>query len=114
MLLCTVSLGATKRFCKAMAKYLLAGIQGKTKAIGKELVSNLEWIFSPVKCMVMITLSFLIIACYAGMMIILVHEKGFGFLPGMFGAAWGAIGRLYPFHQGMWVRCMSPCKKDWV
>ena len=91
---------ATKRFCKAMAKYLPAGIQGKTKAIGKELVSNLEWIFSPVKCMVMITLSFLIIACYAGMMIILVHEKGFGFLPGMFGAAWGAIGAAIPFSPG--------------
>ena len=91
---------STKRFCKALSKYLPDGLQCKTMGIGKELVSNLEWIFSPVRCILMMAFSFLIIACYAGMLILLVHEKGFGFLPGMFGAAWGAIGAAIPFSPG--------------
>ncbi len=91
---------ATKCFCKFLPKYLPAGVQAKAAGIGKELVSNLEWIFSPGKCLVMIALSIMIIACYAGMMILLVHEPGFGILPGMFGAAWGAIGAAIPFSPG--------------
>jgi uncharacterized protein (TIRG00374 family) len=91
---------ATARFCKYLVKYLPVKVQEKVVATGKELVSNLQWVFSPVQCLLMIASSFLIVACYACMMILLVHEEGFGFLPGMFGAAWGAIGAAIPFSPG--------------
>jgi len=89
-----------KTIAKKLSQNLSAGLRHKVITIGKELVSNLDWAFSPKKCLVMTALSFLIVACHVVMMIILVNERTFGFLSGMFASAWAALGAAIPFSPG--------------
>jgi hypothetical protein len=89
-----------KAIAKKLSKRFSDSLRYKVITIGKELVSNLDWIFSPTKCLAMIALSFLIVACHVVMMIILVRERTFGFLSGMFAAAWAALGAAIPFSPG--------------
>lgn len=86
----------SKKTCRTLINLSPEKIRHRAMNIGKELVSNLEWIHSPVKCPIVILLSALIVACYPAMMIVLVNSKGFGILGGMFGSAWGAIGASVP------------------
>jgi hypothetical protein len=85
---------------KSLLRFFPPKLQHRVLTIGKELVSNLDWIFSLKKSLLMLFLSFCTIACHAVMMIILAREATFGFLSGMFGAAWAALGAAIPFSPG--------------
>jgi uncharacterized protein (TIRG00374 family) len=89
---------------RALSKSLLMlfppKLQQRLLTIGKEFVSNLDWIFSLKKCLFMLFLSFCTVACHAVMMMILAREATFTFLSGMFGAAWAALGAAIPFSPG--------------
>jgi hypothetical protein len=77
-----------------------AKLRPKIGQIGCELASNLHWIFSPSKCLLMIVMSFLTVSCNIAMMIILVRENHFGFLSGMFASACAALGAAIPLSPG--------------
>lgn len=68
--------------------------------IGRDLSSNLHWLFSPWKCAVMIALSFATVFCHALMMILLIGETGFGVLEGLFSSACAALGAAIPLSPG--------------
>jgi len=85
---------------KSLLMFFPSKLQHRVLTIGKELISNLDWIFSLKKCLFMLFLSFCIVACHAAMMMILAREASFGFLSGMFGAAWAALGAAIPFSPG--------------
>lgn len=74
--------------------------RNKVLLIAKEVSSNLDWLFSPGKCLIIVLLSVCIIACYPAMLIVLVHDRSFGVLSGIFTAAWGAIGAAIPAAPG--------------
>jgi uncharacterized protein (TIRG00374 family) len=89
---------------RSLGKFFLKSVpfslRQKTLRIGKELTSNLDWIFSPGKCLVMIFLSIAMIACHPAMLMLLVRDHSFGVLSGMFAAASAAIGAAIPLSPG--------------
>jgi uncharacterized protein (TIRG00374 family) len=85
---------------KAFLRFVPAALRQKFLRVGKELASNLNWIFSPGKCLAMTALSFCTIACHPVILILLVRERLFGFLSGMFAAACAAIGAAIPLSPG--------------
>ena len=74
--------------------------RNKTLVIAKEVSSNLDWIFSPGRCLAIILLSVAIIACYPAMLAVLVQDRSFDVLSSIFAAAWGAIGAAIPAAPG--------------
>jgi uncharacterized protein (TIRG00374 family) len=68
--------------------------------IGKELISNLEWTFSLKRVAGIVVLSYAIVSCYAVMTQLLIHEKAFGFLHGLFAQAFAAMGAAIPLAPG--------------
>jgi glycosyltransferase 2 family protein len=90
----------TRAVSRTLLKLLPQRLRDKAQKIGKELVSNLDWIFSPAKCLAVVLLSFVIIACHPGILLLLVRENAFGFLSGMFCAACAAIGAAIPLSPG--------------
>jgi uncharacterized protein (TIRG00374 family) len=85
---------------KSFLKFVPSSFRQKTLVMGRELTSNLNWIFSPGKCLVMAILSVAIIACHPLMMMLLVRDYAFGALSGMFAAACAAIGAAIPLSPG--------------
>jgi hypothetical protein len=75
-------------------------LRPKIGIIGCELASNLHWISSPSKCLVMTVMSFLTVSCNIAMMVILVRENYFGFFAGMFASACAALGAAIPLSPG--------------
>jgi uncharacterized protein (TIRG00374 family) len=90
----------SRTISKALLKFVPPAFRQKSLRIGKEVASNLNWIFSPGKCPLVILLSFCMIACHPAMLILLVRDHSFGFLPGMFAAACAAIGAAIPLSPG--------------
>jgi uncharacterized protein (TIRG00374 family) len=104
-----IMLAAYSRFPQAVR--LLAGRIAATKLvpgrfrtrlnrIGRELISNLEWTFSIKRVAGIVVLSYAIVSCYAGMTYLLIHEKTFGFLHGLFAQAFAALGAAVPLAPG--------------
>jgi uncharacterized protein (TIRG00374 family) len=89
-----------KRFFKWCCTLLPHRFRDRILVIGRDLVSNLHWLFNPRKCLVMIVLSIATVACHAAMMIIFVHEATFGVLAGMFSSACAALGAAIPLSPG--------------
>jgi uncharacterized protein (TIRG00374 family) len=85
---------------KFFLRFVPHSFQHKALVIGRELTSNLNWIFSPGKCLVMIFLSIAMIACHPAIIMLLVRESAFGVLSGMFAAACAAIGASIPLSPG--------------
>lgn len=91
----------TARTGKTVLNILPGRIQGFTAKIGKELVSNLDWLFSVRKSLLVILLSFVTLFCQAGMLLVLGFEaKGLGLLTSLYGVAFGAIGAAIPLAPG--------------
>jgi glycosyltransferase 2 family protein len=68
--------------------------------IGAELISNLEWTFSLKRVAGIIVLSYAIVTSYAIPMVLLIHEKTFGFFQGLFSQAFAACGAAIPLAPG--------------
>lgn len=90
----------SRSLAKVFLKFVPVSLRLKVLTIGKELSSNLNWISSPGKCLAMMSLSIVIIACYPAMLALLVCDTSFDVLSSMFGAAWGAIGAAIPGAPG--------------
>jgi uncharacterized membrane protein YbhN (UPF0104 family) len=89
-----------KNFFKWCCTFLPPAVRGRVLGIGRDLVSNLHWLFNPWKCLIMIALSFATVFCHAAMMIIFIHEASFGVLAGMFSSACAALGAAIPLSPG--------------
>lgn len=73
----------------------------KVKKLGRELISNLDWIFSVKKVVGVFVLSYLTVFCYIGMIWLLgIKIESFGFLGSMFGVAFAALGAAIPLSPG--------------
>jgi uncharacterized protein (TIRG00374 family) len=72
----------------------------RASAIGRDLASNLHWLFDPKKCALMIVLSIVTVGCHAAMMMLFIREASFGVLAGMFAAACAALGAAIPLSPG--------------
>lgn len=69
--------------------------------IGRQLISNLDWIFSFRKVVFVILYSFLTMMCQVFMMLLLgIRIDGFGIFEGMFGVASAACGAAIPLSPG--------------
>jgi hypothetical protein len=75
-------------------------LRPKIIAVSHDLVSNLDWIFSPKKCFFVVVLSIATTLCHAVMMTLLANDRSFGILSGMFGAASAALGAAVPLAPG--------------
>jgi uncharacterized protein (TIRG00374 family) len=89
-----------RSLCVTFVALVPKNIQGRVIAVGTELVSNFDWIFSAWKCLVIALLSVAIVFCHTAMMMILAHSSAFSLLAGMFGAAAAAIGAAIPLSPG--------------
>jgi uncharacterized protein (TIRG00374 family) len=68
---------------------------------GRQLISNLDWVFSFRKVVLVIFYSFLTLICQVLMMLLLgMRIDGFGVLEGMFGVAAAAFGAAIPLSPG--------------
>lgn len=72
----------------------------RINAVFNDLVSNLDWLFSPKKCLSVFLLSIATVGCHAVMVMLLANDKNFGILSGMFGAASAALGAAVPLAPG--------------
>ncbi|MBN1307164.1 MAG: flippase-like domain-containing protein [Chitinispirillaceae bacterium] len=90
---------------KRVAKLFLAIVPGRFRTviapIGKEVISNLDWLFSLKRTATVLTLSVLTLLCQVGMLQALGSGiDGFNVLVSMFGIAFGAIGAAIPLAPG--------------
>lgn len=97
--------GLFPEYTKKKALFLSTWIPGKIRVkisnVSKELVSNLDWVFSVEKVTKVILLSFLTIFCYVGMIWLLGFQiQSFGCLDSMFGVAFAALGAAIPLSPG--------------
>jgi glycosyltransferase 2 family protein len=91
---------ATKKRAKALLSIVPERIRPRVARFGAELMSNLDWLFSLKKSVAVIALSFLMVFCHPLMIILLVNQKSFGALGGMFASAAAAIGAAIPLSPG--------------
>jgi glycosyltransferase 2 family protein len=81
-------------------KVVSGRLQTRLKRIARELISNLDWTFSARRVAGVVVLSYAIVSCYAAMTVLLIHEKTFGFLSGLFAQAFAAFGAAIPLAPG--------------
>lgn len=91
----------TKRIAKKSLVVIPLRFRRRIVPIGKELISNLDWLFSPQRTAVVTVLSFLTPACQVAILQVLGWGiAGFGVLVSMFGIAFAAIGAAIPLAPG--------------
>jgi uncharacterized protein (TIRG00374 family) len=91
----------TKKQMQKMAMLVPEKMRIKVKKLGRELISNLDWIFSIKKVLSVVVLSYMTMFCYIGMIWLLgIKIESFGFLGSMFGVAFAALGAAIPLSPG--------------
>jgi glycosyltransferase 2 family protein len=81
-------------------KFVSSRLRSRLNRIGRELISNLDWTFSGRRVVGIIVLSYAIVSCYAAMTYLLIHDKAFGFLHGLFAQSFAAMGAAVPLAPG--------------
>lgn len=77
------------------------GVRTSVTSIGRELISNVDWLAAPRQTMAVILLSILTLLCQIGMLQVLGFGiERFGFFTSMFGVAFAAIGAAIPLAPG--------------
>jgi glycosyltransferase 2 family protein len=84
----------------AATRFVPVRFRPRLSRIGIELISNLEWTFSAKRVAGIIVLSYAIMSCYAVMAVLLIDEKTFGYLHGLFAQAFAAMGAAVPLAPG--------------
>ncbi len=94
--------GSVKRIAGRVAavKFVPDRFRTRLNRIGNELISNLEWTFSIRRVAGIVVLSYAIVSCYAAMTVLLINEKGFNLLHGLFSQAFAAMGAAVPLAPG--------------
>ena len=85
---------------KKLTAFLPRSIQKKANTIAGKVLLNLHWTSSAIKTALVFFYTGLIMICYAGMMIALVHGARFGLLHGLFANAFAALGAAIPLAPG--------------
>ena len=98
---------AYSRFPKAVAwlgrkclRFLPAKAHPRLKRVAHDVISTLDWTFSAKKWLAVLMLSFMIVASYALMVVLLAGSDNFGFLYGLFAQAFAALGAAIPLAPG--------------
>lgn len=93
---------AVKRLARRVAamRFIPVRLRTRMTRVGSDLISNLEWTFSLRRTAGIVVLSFGIVSCYAVITWVLIHEKTFGFLHGLFSQAFAALGAAIPLTPG--------------
>ena len=97
--------GARPQLVRSTVKLIVgklpAGFQNRLVPVGRDLLSNLNWLFSVRKATAVAVLSFLTMFCQIGMLQTLgFGVERFGFFTSMFGIAFAAIGAAIPLAPG--------------
>jgi uncharacterized protein (TIRG00374 family) len=91
----------TKRIAKKSLIVIPPRFRRMIVPIGKELISNLDWLFSLQRTVVVTGLSLLTLACQVATLQVLGWGiAGFGVMVSMFGIAFAAIGAAIPLAPG--------------
>lgn len=72
----------------------------RLRRIAAEIMSTLDWTFSAAKVAQVLALSFLIVSCYAVMIVMLTADRNFGFFYGLFSQSFAAFGAAIPLAPG--------------
>ena len=98
---------AYSRFPKAVTwlgtkclRFLPVKAHPRLKRVARDVISTLDWTFSAKKWLAVLLLSFMIVACYAVMVVLLAGQDNFGFLSGFFAQAFAALGAAIPLAPG--------------
>jgi hypothetical protein len=89
-----------RRMFTACLSVVPAKAHPKIQRIGQDIASTLDWTFSPPKAAAVAGLSVCIVSCYALMTVLLVQERNFGLLQGLFAQAFAALGAAIPLAPG--------------
>jgi len=81
-------------------RFLPAKAHPRLKRVARDVISTLNWTFSAKKWLAVFMLSFMIVTCYAMMVVLLAGQNNFGFLSGLFSQAFSALGAAIPLTPG--------------
>ncbi len=91
----------TRRLAISCMRPVPEKIRVKLGKVGKEVLSNFDWLFSPKRAVKVVVLSFLTLLCQVAMLQVLgIGIERIGFLSSMFGIAFAAIGAAIPLAPG--------------
>jgi uncharacterized membrane protein YbhN (UPF0104 family) len=85
---------------KKLAALLPRSVQKKANKMAGEVLLNLHWTSSARNVALVCIHTALIMVCYSGMVIALVHDSRFGLLHGLFANAFAALGAAIPLAPG--------------
>jgi glycosyltransferase 2 family protein len=85
---------------KKLLRFVPLSFRGKAHAIGKDVLSNLDWVFSLKKVALMVMHTYCIMLCYAVTITVLAKEATFSVLHGLFAQAFAAMGAAIPLAPG--------------
>jgi glycosyltransferase 2 family protein len=83
-----------------LLKLLPTGIGNKLNSIGADVFSNLKWIFSIKKVIIVIAYTTLMMVCYGLIMAIITDRHGFTIVHGVFANSFAAMGAAIPLAPG--------------
>ena len=93
--------GFGMRVMTSMTKILPVKLRVRVQKVSKELISNLEWVFSGRKVFSVCVLSLSVVLCQVLIMLLLANgEAAFGIFGSMFGVAFAAFGAVIPLSPG--------------
>lgn len=93
--------GFGMRIITRMTGFLPVKLHARVKKVSKDLISNLEWVFSGRKVFLVCILSLSVVLCQVLVMLLLANgEAAFGILGSMFGVAFAAFGAVIPLSPG--------------
>jgi uncharacterized protein (TIRG00374 family) len=90
----------SRGIAKKMLRFIPQRLRLKTQTIGSEILSNLDWIFSLKKVLLVIVHTYCLLLCYAATMVILTKSPGFTLLHGLFAQSFAAMGAAIPLAPG--------------
>lgn len=91
----------TRRISEKIILFAPRKMHAKLLKTENEIISNIDWVFSIKKVLVIVVLSYMILFSYAGMIWLLgLRIGGIGLNESMFGVAFAAIGAAIPLSPG--------------
>jgi uncharacterized protein (TIRG00374 family) len=90
----------TRNFVKKLLRFVPRSQHARVQTLGSEVLSNLNWIFSLKKVVLVVVLTYGMLLCYAVMIAMLAKAPGFSILNGLFAQSFAAMGAAIPLAPG--------------
>jgi glycosyltransferase 2 family protein len=90
----------TRKTGRRLIKFLPQSLHKKLNTLLSEVLSNLNWIFSFKKTILIIMHTYLIMLSYSFIILLLTHTRGFTLLHALFANAFAAMGAAIPLAPG--------------